>query len=862
MSSDGAGLTAGWAVWGKRPHSPQGFQVMAAWPPEWNSYYTRAVQHWSPGTPSPADRLPWVTVGPSTNPDHRLSLGVFVLDRTETADVHSRPINHVTHFWVPYEEAAGHGLGWSALARAALAGRTGLSRIAAGGESGALHGPVRLPLSADEHLMNGFDEEFVSASDPLLHWHAAVAALLLDGPVVVTGAPDDDPLERLRLLDNIAAMLPYALRTCLSAATATSSGANHRIRLSWGRSAPGRDCVPWGGAVGVERLSAVARQYHDLLIHAWESRGGHTVLDHLARCTALPEGAHAGLPTAQQAHRLLCAMDHELHVEAEVLRGGPVADDVVDGFLRDPRTNPRTGSMMARAKLSGTSTDLSLLPPYLSDPQVADSLLKRLREDLRTGPLSSVQEKVSSLLRATRVEGTNLDVVDRALAVLVDPGDGPGEDVDVTATLGLLPSLEPFPPGTMPLARGAVAARPELTWILLEGAAGTPEPARSVRRWLEWLGTGAGDELALLYDLLRPDTTVWQPQSARWAAKHPDGAARLLGLGVACGRGDTLLTSSFFDDLSDALGPGGPGRVLRLRGPRTGPEGLRATLAAGPRAALGLAARARWDLLCALAGEAPSALPDDAGTLTRPEVDRYADTLKQHLDALSQHRRRPAAKTLLRCLLRFDPATGRRPGAAARAVAERLVQEPTDAALRGITAEAVSDLLAAPGWRARGEEAAWLDRLAQCVPQIGGTLRLYALGEAARDGALSAEEFGRRLRSARCAGATRAQLCGPLAAWADGRPSPGTAVLELLDAYREAYRQQGDPAGPEQRALLEKELWGRLGGRLWTAYFEAADAHLLDQEESATDAIRRNEQLREEVRRRRQALRALHFTRR
>ncbi|MEU2623532.1 hypothetical protein ABZ642_36435 [Streptomyces sp. NPDC007157] len=862
MSSDGAGLSAGWAVWGKRPHSPQGFHVMAAWPPQWSSYYTKVIQHWSPGTPSPADRLPWVTVGPGTDPDNRMSLGVFVLDRTETADVHSRPINHVTHFWVPYEEAADRGLGWSSLARAALAGRTGLSRIAAGGESGALHGPVRLPLSTDEHLMNGFDEEFVSASDSLLRWHAAVAALLLDGPVVVTGAPEDDPLERLRLLDNIAAMLPYGLRAYLSAATATSSGANHRIGLSWGRSAPGRACVPWGGAVGIERLSSVARHYHDLLIHAWESRGGHTVLDHLARCTALSDSAHAGLPTAQQAHRSLCAMDHELQVEAEVLRGGPVADDVVDGFLRDPRTNRRTASMMARAKLSGTSTDLSLLPPYLNDPQVAASLLKRLREDLHARRLASVQEKVSSLLRATRVEGTNLEVVDQALAYLVDPADGPDEDIDITATLNLLPSLEPFAPGTMPLARGAVAARPELTWILLDGAAGTPEPAGSVRRWLEWLDSGARDELALLYDLLRPETVVWQPQSAWRAAKHPDEAARLLSLAVACGRGDTLLASSFFDDLSDALGSSGPARVLRLRGARTEQEGLRAILAAGPRAALGLASRARWDLLCALAGEAPNALPRDAEAPSRQEMNPYADTLKRHLDALSQHRRKTAAKTLLRCLLRFDPATGRRPGVAARAVTERLVQEPTDPALRRITAESVSDLLTAPGWHAQGEEAAWLERLAQSVPQIGGTLRLYALGEVARDGALSAEEFGRRLRSAQRAGATRAQLCGPLAAWAEGRARPGTAVLELLDAYREAYREQGDPAGPEQRALLEQELWERLGERLWSAYFEAAEAHLLDQEERATDTIHRNEQLREEVRRRRQALRTLHFTRR
>lgn len=862
MSSDGAGLTAGWAVWGKRPHSTQGFHVMAAWPPEWSSDYTKAIQHWSPGTPSPADQLPWVTVGPGRTPDNRLSFGVFVLDRTATADVHSRPINHVTHFWVSYEQAAAHGLGWSSLARAALAGRSGLSRIAAGGESGALHGPVHLPLSTGGHLMNGLDEEFVSASDTLLHWHAAVAALLLDGPVVVTGAPEDDPLERLRLLDNIAAMLPYVLRTRLSAATATSSGANHRICLSWGRPAPGRACAPWGGAVGIEGLSAMARLYHDLLIHAWESRGGRLVLDHLARCTALPDSAHAGLSAAHHAHGLLSAMDGELHVEAEVLRGGPVADDVVDGFLSNPHTSHRTARMMARAKLSGASTDLSLLPPHLSDPQVAASLQQRLREDLRAGRLASAQEKVSSLLRATRVEGTNLDVVDQALAYLVDPADGSGEDIDITATLNLLPSLEPFVPGTMPLARGAVAARPELTWILLDGAAGTPEPAGSVRRWLEWLGSGAGDELARVYEVLLPQVTVWRPQPARWAVKHPDEAARLLGLAVACGRGDVVLSASFFEELSEALGASGPARVLRLRGARTESQGLRATLAAGPRGALGLAPRARWDLLCALSGEAPSALPRDAEELTRAERDRYADTLKHHLDALPQHRRRTAAKTLLRCLLRFDPTTGQRPAAAARAVTERMVQEPTDPVTRRITAEAVSDLLTAPGWRTQGEEADWLERLAQSVPQISDTLRLYALGEAARDGTLGAEEFGRRLRSARRAGATRAELCGPLAAWAERRPRPGTAVLELLDAYREAHREQGDPAGPEQRALLEQEACQRLGERLWTEYFEAAEARLLAQEDQATQTIRRNEQLREEARHRRELLRTLHFTRR
>ncbi|MER5435463.1 hypothetical protein [Streptomyces sp. NPDC002588] len=881
MSSTGTGLTAGWAVWGKPPGSRQGYHVMAAWPPEWSSPYNKAIQDWSPGTPAPTDTLPWITIGPGRMPDGQLGLGVYVLHGTGTSDAHNRPINRITHFWVPYRLAAGRGLGWTSLARAALGlvNRTGapVPETQRPDPAQDLPAPaaaphaVELPIGADEHLMREVDEVFTSddGSDlatNVLRWHAAVAARLLDGPVVVTGGPEEDPLERLRLLDNIAAMLPFALRSTVSAATATSSGANHRIHLSWGRPAPGVVCVPWQAKPpALDVLSPAALQYHDLLLHAWDSRGGPAVLAHLARATGLDaHGDVPRLPLPEQAYAVLSALDDSLSIEAQALRGQPVAVEVVDDFLRDPRTSGTTVRVMLQAKMSGPSTDMSSVSPRLDDPEVARLLFGLLAQDLLAGPLESVQERISSLLFHTATDGPRRDVLDRSVASLVTQPQLRGQDIDITSTLRLLPSLEPFEPDSMPFTRGALAALPEHVHGLLHAVSRGPMPAAKVLRWLDWLSPAPGDEteLPLLRDLLvRYETSTWAPQP-RWAAKHPDACARLLDLAIACGRGDAVLSGQVFDELRDVLVS--PHRGLRrTSGPRDEPAALRALLRGGPCAPLDPRSEARWDLLCALAGQPPTAAAGHHRTPpTRSRLDTYATFLRQHLSALRPRERTIAGEVLLRHLLHVDAATGLRPGDTARAVTERLVQAPTDQPLCRLTDTAVTELLARDDWRAEPEDTGWLRRLGTSLPSLGNVLELYSLRDAVRTGRLTASELALQLRAARLAGVTAADLCKPVGDWAARHPQCGNALVSLLDAYLRVHAESDDPSGPSARTALEWEFSrGRLGQTLWSDYYTAATASLRTEEDRASEAIRTAERHRETVRRRLRELTQLHSAR-
>ncbi|MEU3793601.1 hypothetical protein AB0F07_27960 [Streptomyces fructofermentans] len=880
MSSTGTGLTAGWAVWGKRP-SRQGYHVISACPAEWHSAYNEAIQHWSPGTPAPTDTLPWITIGPRLMPDGQLALGVYVLHGTDSTDVHNRPINRITHVWVPYEEAAVRGLGWTSLARAALGVALGAGALVPeqrhpkAEQPGltASGGAVELAIGDDEHLVHEVDEVFTSTdgstlSTNVLRWHAAVAARLLDGPVVVTGGTEEDALERLRLLDNIAAMLPYALRAEVSAATATSSGANHRIQLSWGRPAVDVECVPWQAVPpAVDVLSPAAREYHDLLIHAWESRGGPTVLNHLADAIGFDARDDAArLTPARQAYELLSALDDRLAVEARALRGQPVAPEVLDGFLRDPQTHRSTAKVMSRAKLSGPSTDISSLSTHLDDPQIAALVRQRLAEDLRAGDLSSVQERVGSLLGATARDGSQRDVVDRAVAHLVTLPDASGEGVDITSVLQLLPSLQPFAPDTMPFTRGTLASRPELAHGLLRGAARGAQPVATVVAWLDWLGTGpeGGAELPLLRDLLLgPSASVWPPPQ-RWAAKNPEAAARLLDLAVACGRGEPVLGQEFFGDLCEVLSPLGTGRVLR-RGAASSWEAesapLRDVLANGPYAVLTPQSQARWDLLCALADEPLTAAAGHHGDdPSHALLDTYSTSLCRELKGLRQRDRAVAGENLLRELLCV--AKDRRPGATARAVTERLVQAPTDPALCRLTGEAVAALLERRDWRADEEDARWLTRLATSLPSLKNVTHLYALRDAVGNSELTTDELAGRLRTARRAGVGTPDLCEPVTAWAKRHRSPGTALLNLLEAFLRAHRDREDPTGPAERLALERELSrGRVSELLWPLYYTAVTNDLRDQETEAVKAIRKETLRRDTIQQRLQHLNDMHVNR-
>ncbi|WP_062440995.1 hypothetical protein [Herbidospora daliensis] len=96
---------------------------------------------------------------------------------------------------------------------------------------------------------------------------ASAAALLMTGRhVCVLGADGAPMIERLRFVDEVAALLPYGMRTRMTAATWVSATAGHKIRLSFAKhAAEGTHVVAWRQGAPIPATESVAREYAALL---------------------------------------------------------------------------------------------------------------------------------------------------------------------------------------------------------------------------------------------------------------------------------------------------------------------------------------------------------------------------------------------------------------------------------------------------------------------------------------------------------------------------------------------------------------------------------------------------------------------
>ena len=101
---------------------------------------------------------------------------------------------------------------------------------------------------------------------------AAIAAALLDGPVAITGTASlcltgpSPALDRLAVLNAVAALLPYGFRAVLSGSTAVDNTVAHRMRLILADYAKdGQQAAPLRGAPVTPR-SALARDYLTMLL--------------------------------------------------------------------------------------------------------------------------------------------------------------------------------------------------------------------------------------------------------------------------------------------------------------------------------------------------------------------------------------------------------------------------------------------------------------------------------------------------------------------------------------------------------------------------------------------------------------------
>ncbi|WP_256789679.1 hypothetical protein [Frankia sp. AvcI1] len=317
-----ARIEAGWAVKGKLPGTFADYAVLRCS----SVYFGRGdygaiLRRFTPGTPPPPEAagrpdtggLPWVTVSYAPRPGGGL-LGVARCDWTAEVDGAGRRIARTTYLCAPFDELAAAQVTYEDL-HSALRLDPAVAAVlrpeadaATDAEAGA---PARLG-----HLP-GLDPAVVAqylADEDRFRFAAGVAGLVLCGPVALLGAPALPPeqrvAERLRLLDAVAALLPFGQRAQLVASTWVRSGADHRIRLAFSDQAwPGAVAarVPVGGHPGeLPALPDVAAEYQRLLI-GLRDRYGEPVERIVAHLTEPAyQGAH---PIADPRHALLSLAD-------------------------------------------------------------------------------------------------------------------------------------------------------------------------------------------------------------------------------------------------------------------------------------------------------------------------------------------------------------------------------------------------------------------------------------------------------------------------------------------------------------------------------------------------------------------------
>ncbi|MFF0410368.1 hypothetical protein ACFYUY_08000 [Kitasatospora sp. NPDC004745] len=237
-----APVTVHWAVLGKYPGRPMGYEILGtSLDPDRAGRYLWGAQTGTPDVRHPEETggLPWRIFLSGVEGERTAACAMVEQDWDRSSrDGTGAPIITSRLLLLEWPQAAGAGVSWSGLASAAAG-----VRWPQPGDP-----PTGPPLQLGLHPASATELAAV-IEDVGFDWAACVAALLTDGHhVTLTGESRNlpGPERRVRIVDAIAALLPYGCRSWLSAANWTGE-AEHWVQLTFAETArTGRTAVRYG----------------------------------------------------------------------------------------------------------------------------------------------------------------------------------------------------------------------------------------------------------------------------------------------------------------------------------------------------------------------------------------------------------------------------------------------------------------------------------------------------------------------------------------------------------------------------------------------------------------------------------------
>jgi hypothetical protein len=487
-------ITADWAWISKRPGAREDYGVLAGSAAQIDAGSLAAV--YVAGTPSsslPADdpgAAPWVTFGSHRGLAARPVLSVAVSDPWQDRDQTGRPIWPRRLFACWYDEVAAYRLSYRALWEAVA----GMDLPRADSE------PVPLALRPEPA-----DRVVAAIGGIGLERVAAIAAALLDGPVVLTGTgnlrlcDEAAAADRLGALDAVAALLPYGFRADMSASSAIDNTVAHRIRLvlggyaSAGQQAAGLHDAP------VRPGRGIAHDYLAMLLERVHWEGLPAVIAYLRDATTVcafdsPEAALRildGLNRTWHTIRNANASTESLEASCAFFGGEPSENETL---WRSADLDPRARTRLLRPLLDSDDRQAAEILgrnwSVLAD-DVAALVSRRLDDGDARGAARSLAIAESFLAPAA---------ADWLLHLLVRPHGpvGQAQSRAVSIRAALLRQLPSVPaPGTLSETRASIWCGPADGWqemLIRELLSGEldAEADRAVA-WVAWLTAPAAE---------------------------------------------------------------------------------------------------------------------------------------------------------------------------------------------------------------------------------------------------------------------------------------------------------------------------------------------------------------------------------